>query len=276
MHRYDELRAVAVEAAEAAGRVITEWGADAELMIEEKGAGDYVTAADRAAEAAAMAVLRGSTPDIPVVAEEAGGTGADRMWLLDPIDGTTNFLRGFPAVGVSVGLMEEGQPVAGAVAAPYLGEMWSAARGEGARDRHGRRLSVAAGAGLGVVATGFPFRKPGNLERYLPAMEAALDRFEDLRRPGAASLDLAYSATGAWDGFFELGLSPWDVSAGALLVLEAGGVVSDWAGDHKAVFTSGNILAGAPAWHERMLDITSSLGFRNGADTRNLARPDGL
>jgi len=256
VHGYEELRAVAVEAAEAAGRVITTWGASqAELMTQEKGAGDYVTAADRLAEAAAIEVLAARTPDIPVVAEEAGGVSADRMWVLDPIDGTTNFLRGFPAVGVSVGLMEEGRPVAAAVAAPHLGEIWSATRGGGATDRRGNRLTVSAQAGRGVVATGFPFRRPENLERYQRVMALAFDRFEDLRRPGAASIDLAYTAAGTWDGFFELGLSLWDISAGALLVTEAGGVVTDWSGDPLAVYESGDILAGAPGWHERMLDI---------------------
>jgi len=268
-----------VEAAEAAGRVITAWGSSgAALMTEEKGAGDYVTAADRAAEAAAIEVLRHRTPDIAVVAEEIGGARADRMWLLDPIDGTTNFLRRFPAVGVSVGLMEEGRPVAGAVAAPQLGEMWSAALDGGAVDRLGRRLSVSAGAGRGVVATGFPFRKPENLEQYRGVMTLALERFEDLRRPGAASLDLAYSAAGTWDGYFELGLSLWDISAGSLLVLEAGGVVTDWSGDRLAVYESGDILAGAPAWHERMLDIvrTAKLERAGAPNDRNQGGPRGI
>lgn len=279
MHRYEELRAIAVAAAEAASEIVTTWGAGGgALMTEEKGAGDYVTAADRAAEDAAIAVLRRETPDIPVLAEEAGGQRADLMWVLDPIDGTTNFLRGFPAVGVSVGLMEEGRPVAGAVSAPRLGEVWSAALGGGAVDRQGRTLRVCREPGKGVVATGFPFRRPENLERYQRVMDLALERFEDLRRPGAASLDLAYSATGTWDGFFELGLSIWDISAGALLVLEAGGVVTDWAGDPLGVYVSGDILAGAPGWHERMLDIVRAAGsppVRPGGE-RNLGAGDGL
>jgi myo-inositol-1(or 4)-monophosphatase len=112
-----------------------------------------------------------------------------------------------------------------------------------------------SGEGLGVVATGFPFRRPENLARYLPVFEATLASAEDLRRAGAASLDLAYSAEGAFDGFFELGLSLWDIAAGSLLVLEAGGVVTDWAGDPHGVYATGDILAGSPAWHERMLDL---------------------
>ena len=182
------------------------------------------------------------------------------MWVVDPIDGTTNFLRGFPVVGVSVGLLEEGMPLAAAVAAPELARVWSAARGEGAHDQAGRRLRVRLPQGAGVVATGFPFRRPGNLARYRPVLDRALDQFEDLRRAGAASLDLAYSAEGVFDGYFELGLSPWDVAAGGLLVLEAGGVVTDWAGDSRAIYVSGDVLAGAPEWHERMLAMVAEAG----------------
>ena len=111
-----------------------------------------------------------------------------------------------------------------------------------------------------MVATGFPFRRPENRARYLAAFEAVLADVEDLRRAGAASLDLVYSATGAFDGFFELGLSLWDVAAGSILVLEAGGVVTDWAGDAEAVYRSGDILAGSPAWHGRMLDLVRRAG----------------
>jgi len=180
------------------------------------------------------------------------------MWVIDPVDGTTNFLRGFPIVGVSVALVEEGRPVVGAVAAPLLGETWSAAEGEGAFDREGRRMAVSTHPGAGVVATGFPFRRKERLHRYLPVMTVALQRFEDLRRAGAASLDLAYVGAGAFDGYFELGLGLWDIAAGALLVREAGGVVTDWKGDPDAVFVSGDILAGTPACHAAMLEIVAA------------------
>ena len=231
----------------------------AALTPEEKAAGDYVTAVDREAEAAALAVLRERVPDIPVLAEEAGGARGDRLWVVDPVDGTTNMVRSFPVVGVSVALFEEGRPVVGAVAAPHLGSAWSAAEGAGAFDATGRRLQVLArDPAACVVATGFPFRRKDEttLQHYLGVFMGALLRFEDLRRAGAASLDLAYSATGAFDGFFELNLALWDIAAGALLVREAGGVVTDWAGDERAVFDSGCILAGAPQWHEAMLEIT--------------------
>lgn len=257
----DELRRAAVAAAAAATDVVLRRAGDTgALTPEEKAAGDYVTAVDREAEAAALGVLRERAPDIPVLAEEAGGVRQDRLWVVDPVDGTTNLLRSYPVVGVSVALFEEGRPVVGAVAAPHLQSAWSAAEGAGAFDASGRRLHVGArDPAACVVATGFPFRRKdeATLARYLGVFMGALLRFEDLRRAGAASLDLAYSATGALDGFFELNLALWDIAAGALLVLEAGGVVTDWAGDERAVFDSGCILAGSPQWHEAMLEITT-------------------
>jgi myo-inositol-1(or 4)-monophosphatase len=259
VHQRDSLRELAVAAASAAGDLVARAHANpGTLTAEVKSPGDYVTEVDRAAEEAAIRVLRDGAPDIAILAEESGGTRHQRMWVVDPVDGTTNFLRGFPVVGVSVALVEDGRPVVGAIAAPLLGDAWSAAEGQGALDRQGRRLAVSTHSGSGVVATGFPFRRKERLRRYLPVMSAALHRFEDLRRAGAASLDLAYVASGAFDGFFELGLSLWDIAAGALLVREAGGVVTDWAGDPDAVFVSGDILAGTPAWHAAMLEIVAA------------------
>ncbi len=257
MRSPQELCALAAAAAEAAGEVIRASRRDGSaLQTQLKGAGDYVTVVDRAAEAAAVGLLREAEPSIDVLAEEGGGERSSRMWVIDPVDGTTNFLRGFPEVGVSIALVEEGLPTVAVVTAPFTGGRWSATAGGGAVDGAGRRLAVGGSKGGGVVATGFPFRRPENMSRYLPVLTAALGDFEDLRRAGAASLDLAYSAAGVWDGFFELQLALWDIAAGSLLVREAGGVVSDWDGDQAAVFRSGDILAGAPAWHERMLSIT--------------------
>ncbi|HWF57852.1 MAG TPA: inositol monophosphatase family protein [Candidatus Dormibacteraeota bacterium] len=256
MRTASELQTLALAAAQAAGDVIRAARRDAApLQAELKGAGDYVTVVDRAAEAAAVALLREADPSIDVLAEERGGEVTERMWVIDPLDGTTNFLRGFPEVGVSIALVEEGVPSIGVVTAPLTGGEWSAIAGRGAFDAAGRRLDISRSAGAGVVATGFPFRCPPNLSRYVPVMTAAMEAFEDLRRAGAASLDLAYTAAGVWDGFFELNLALWDIAAGSLLVREAGGVVSDWQGDERAVFASGDILAGAPAWHERMLAL---------------------
>jgi myo-inositol-1(or 4)-monophosphatase len=256
VRRPTDLLNLAVAAAEAAGRVIATARATGRREVaESKGLGDWVTAVDREAEAAATSMLRMATPEIPILAEESGGSRADRLWVVDPLDGTTNFVLGFPVVGVSVALMEDGEPSVGVVAAPELGGRWTARRGAGAHDRGGRRLDLRGAAPAGVTATGFPFRHPDWHARYLAVMNAALGEFEDLRRTGAASLDLAYCASGTWSGYFELGLGLWDFAAGALLVREAGGVVTDWSGDPSAVFRSGDVLAGTPAWHRRMLDL---------------------
>ena len=259
----EELRVAATDAAAAAAAVVRRHAGDtAALAAEEKAAGDYVTAVDREAERAALAVLRDRAPEIAVLAEESGGERGDRVWVVDPVDGTTNLVRGYPVVGVSVALLEEGRPVVGAITAPHLNQSWSAAEGAGASDARGRPLHVGTRPPAGcVVATGFPFRNKEErvLARYVSVFMGALLSFEDLRRAGAASLDLAYSAAGTFDGFFELNLAIWDIAAGALIVREAGGVVTDWRGDPDAVFISGNILAGSPAWHETMLGITRAI-----------------
>jgi myo-inositol-1(or 4)-monophosphatase len=257
---FEELAAVAVEAALAGAAVILGDHGSAGVVAEAKEApGDYVTEVDRASERAVVEVLRDAT-GLPTVGEEEGGRPAERYWVVDPLDGTTNFVHGFPVVGVSVALVDRGRPVAGAVHAPYLRETFVGARGAGAERR------TAAGSSplrvsdrpvdRAVVATGFPFRRKDVLPRYLEVLGRALERFEDLRRPGAASLDLAWSAAGVFDGFFELGLSAWDVAAGGLLVEEAGGRVTDWSGGPD--YLAGDILAGPPAVHVELLRLARS------------------
>ncbi len=225
--------------------------------FELKGAGDYVTEADRRSEAAILEVLARDSPGVVVLAEEGGGLPAITMWAVDPLDGTTNFTRGFPTVGVSVALVEARLPVAGVVLAPFLGLEFTFARGEGAYFNGDRlpsyRVVDPAGA---VVATGFPFRNKKLLSRYLPVMRQALLRFEDLRRAGAAALDLAWTASSTFDGFFELGLHTWDVAAGAGMVLEVGGRVTDWSGGDRWMET-GNVLAASPAVHEVLLELAT-------------------
>ncbi len=252
----------AVAAALAGSGVILRAAADTapEVVAEVKGrSGDYVTEVDRESERAVVEVLRAET-GLPVVGEEEGGRGAERYWLVDPLDGTTNFLHGFPIVGVSVALVDHARPVAGVVHAPFLRETFLGARGAGAErrtDAGSAPLRVSdRDPGTAVVGTGFPFRRKDVLARYLGVFGSALERFEDLRRPGAASLDLAWTAAGVFDGFFELGLSPWDVAAGGLLIEEAGGVVTDWSGGPD--YLSGDILAGPPAVHDELLRLAAS------------------
>ena len=251
---------VAKRAARIGGDLVRE--ADHRTPAEAKGAGDYVTAADYASERAIAEVLSAANPSISVVGEESGGEGGSRYWLVDPLDGTTNFLHGFPVIGVSIALIERGRPVIGVVHAPFQEETYYAVRGNGATlaTRSGTApLRVSSRPPeRAIVATGFPFRKKSLLPRHLEAVRLCLERFEDLRRPGAASLDLAWVATGIFEGFFELNLSPWDVAAGALLVEEAGGVVSNW--DGGPGYLSGDILAGSPVVHAQLAKIARRAG----------------
>lgn len=249
------LLAAAISAATTAGDLILSGTAG---ITESKGAGDYVTETDRASEDSIRAALGSAIPGIPVVGEEDGGVKADAYWLVDPLDGTTNFMHGFPVVGVSIALINSGEPAAGVVHAPFLGDTYSATKGGGAfvQPRGGTRRAIRVSTRppkQAVVATGFPFRNKPLIPRHLRAVEQCLQRFEDLRRPGAASLDLAWVAAGVFEGFFELGLSSWDVAAGALLVSEAGGVVTDW--NAGPDFLSGNILAGSPRVHAELTAI---------------------
>lgn len=251
----DHLLDVAIDAAHAGGRVVFDaFGTQREVI--EKGPGDWVSATDMASERTVREALLAAVPDIPVVGEEEGGERASVAWLVDPLDGTANFLHGFAVVSVSVALVADGAPVVGAVHAPMLGDTYAARTGGGAT-RNGARISVSTRPETeAICATGFPFRKKRErLDEYFPVFERALRAFEDLRRAGAASLDLAWTAAGVFDGYFEQALGPWDVAAGALLVREAGGVVTDWAGDGTAWLTSGDVVAAPPAIHEQLLAL---------------------
>ena len=225
--------------------------------------GDWVTDIDVASETAIRSFLHEETPDIAMLGEESGGVTEGLRWIVDPLDGTTNFLHRFPAVGVSVALAEDQVPVAGAIHAPFLGDTWHAGRGAGAIWEPAGGTTEPCHVSerppeRAVVGTGFPFRRKDRLPRYLAAFTAAFERFEDLRRPGAACLDLAWAACGVFDGFFELGLGPWDVAAGGLLVAEAGGRVTDW--DGGAGYLSGDILAGSPGVHDELRRIAGEHG----------------
>lgn len=256
-----DLRDLAALAAEIGGRIVRAGAGGGAEGVAKGLPGDYVTEVDLASERAIREVLQQATPGVPVLGEEGGGESGERYWLVDPLDGTVNFIHGFWAVGVSVALVEEGQPVAGAVCAPFLGTTWAASRGGGASrwQGEGRAEPIRVAErppGRAVVGTGFPFRHQEHAPRYLEAFRAAFERFEDLRRPGAAALDLAWVADGTFDGFFELTLSAWDVAAGALLIVEAGGVVTDWSGGPG--YLAGDILAGSPAVHTALLQIARS------------------
>ncbi len=249
------LGAVAEAAARAGGRVVAEHFGRLAAGVHSKAPGDYVSEVDLRSEETVREALAKDAPEIAFFGEEGGGSRGDLWWVVDPLDGTANFLHGFPIVGVSVALVEAGRPVAGAVHAPMLGETYTAVRGGGAF-RDGRPVRVAQRPPASAICnTGFPFKRKHRLDDYRRVFEGAFLALEDLRRAGAASLDLAWTAAGVFDGFFEIGLGSWDVAAGALLVAEAGGVVTDWAGDDEAWLASGDILAAPAPVHRILLDL---------------------
>lgn len=247
------LRDVAQRAARAGGTVVSD-NFRAAKHVRAKAPGDWVSEVDVNSEAAVREVLTLET-GLPVFGEEEGGERADVGWLVDPLDGTANFLHGFDAVGVSVALVRDGEPVVGVVHAPLLDRTFHAVKGGGAfRDDTPIRVSPRD-VEHAICATGFPFRRHDVMPRYLAMFGAVMRDFEDLRRVGAASLDLCWVAEGVFDGFFELRLGPWDVAAGALIVREAGGTVTDWRGDDRSWLTSGDILAAGPRVHPTLREL---------------------
>jgi myo-inositol-1(or 4)-monophosphatase len=251
----DALLGAALRAAEAGAAVVLAAFGGAR-NVREKGPGDWVSDADTSSERVIRESLAAAAPDVAFFGEESGGERAEVGWFVDPLDGTANFVHGFPLVGVSVALVAAGEPVVGVVHAPMLGDVYSARRGGGAF-RNGEPIRVATRAPESAIcATGFPFRaKRDRLPEYFPVFERALLTFEDLRRAGAASMDLAWTAAGVFDGYFEQNLGTWDVAAGAVIVREAGGVVTDWQGDARAWLTSGDIVAAGPEVHARLLEV---------------------
>jgi myo-inositol-1(or 4)-monophosphatase len=254
----DALLDAAVVAAHRGGEIVRDAFGAARNVVQ-KAPGDWVSDTDTASERAVRDSLLNAFPDIPVVGEEEGGDTASLGWLVDPLDGTANFVHGFPVVAVSIALVDGGVPIVAVVDAPLLGDTYTARRGGGAR-RGDELLHVRDRAVVqAIVATGFPFRKKRErLDEYFPVFERALRTFEDMRRAGAAALDLAWSAAGVFDGYFEQALGPWDVAAGALLVREAGGIVTDWWGDDRAWLTSGDVVAAPPHVHEALLEVIAA------------------
>lgn len=243
---HGELLDAAVAAAQAGARVLSGWFRSDDLEVTQKGANDFVTRADRESEAAVVGEIRRRFPAHRILAEEGSGAGgeSDHEWVVDPLDGTTNFLQGLPVWSVSVACRRGEQLLAAAVADPCGRNLFTAALGGGAH-WNGRPATVSAASGLSgaFLATGFPFRAHSTLDGYLAAFRDVFLRAKAIRRCGSAALDLAYTAVGVYDGFFELRLAPWDIAAGALLVHEAGGVVTDLDGGDR-IFRGGNVVAG--------------------------------
>ncbi|MBK1700754.1 inositol monophosphatase family protein [Thiococcus pfennigii] len=246
---------IATRAARQAGRVLLRHFDRADqLAVHDKGRNDFVTEVDRAAEAAIVNELRGKYPSHAILAEESGQHGdGETVWIIDPLDGTTNYLHGFPQFAVSIGLKHRGKLELGLVYNPLSEEMFTAVRGQGAH-LNDRRLRVGKRPGLdgALIGTGFPFRDQKYMDRYLGMLRAIMQEAAGIRRPGSASLDLAYVAAGRLDGFWELGLAPWDLAGGAVLIAEAGGTVTDLAGGGNFLHT-GNLVAGNLKVHQAML-----------------------
>jgi myo-inositol-1(or 4)-monophosphatase len=257
---HEELIETAMAAAQAGADVVRRYFRREGLTVDRKGANDFVTQADRESETAVLAEIRRRFPGHRILAEEGGGAGegdGEHEWLIDPLDGTTNFMQGLPVYCVSVACRKGSELLAGVVHDPEGGNVFTATRGGGAF-WNGRQMSVSGQDGLrgAFLATGYPFRALPTLDVYLAIFREVFQQAKAIRRCGAAALDLAYTAAGVYDGFFEFRLSPWDIGAGVLLIREAGGTVSDLDGGGR-FFQGGNILAGAPTVHAALREAVS-------------------
>jgi myo-inositol-1(or 4)-monophosphatase len=244
---------IAVKAARRAGQIINRASNDLDMLkVSSKQPNDFVTEVDKAAEAAIIEVLTEAYPNYGILAEESGVTPAsaghdtEYQWIIDPLDGTTNFIHGMPQYAVSIALARGNILEHAVVFDPNRNELFTASKGAGAFLNE-RRIRVSKRIKLGdaLIGTGFPYREFDKIDLYLSIFKELAQKTAGQRRPGAASLDLAYVACGRYDGFWEFGLAPWDMAAGALLISEAGGLVSDLRGDANYLET-GNIIAGTP------------------------------
>ena len=252
----------AVKAARRAGNIINRGARDLDLLkVSSKGPKDFVSEIDHAAEAAIVETLLGAYPSHAILAEEGTAKGenanAEYVWIIDPLDGTTNFLHGFPQYCVSIALEHRGVVTQGVIYDPVRNDLFTATRGRGAF-LNDRRIRVSKRQHLRecLIGTGFPFRDGSFLDTYLAMMREMITHTAGLRRPGAAALDLAYVAAGCYDGFFEVGLNPWDVAAGSLLVLEAGGVIGDLSGEGDYL-RGGQVIAANPKIFAQMVQALS-------------------
>lgn len=249
---------IAVKAAREAGRIINKGSNDVgALKVQSKDFNDFVSEVDHAAEKAIIDTLKYAYPDHGFLGEESGDTNkdAENIWIIDPLDGTTNFLHNFPHYCVSIALQQQGVLTHAVIYDPVRNDLFTATKGRGAF-LNDKRIRVANRAKLqaGLVGTGFPFRDFTHLESYMAMLKDMIKNTAGIRRPGSAALDLAYTAAGFTDGFFEIGLSSWDIAAGGLLVQEAGGMVGDFEGNESWLQT-GNIVAANPKIFAQMLQV---------------------
>jgi myo-inositol-1(or 4)-monophosphatase len=242
-------------------RLMAHWRALEPDQINEKARNDLVSAADLASEQAIMEAIHSRFPDHSILSEEAGQSTPrenEPTWIIDPLDGTTNFVHGLPQFAVSIGVAVDGRVDFGVILDPCKSDVFSAARGRGAK-WNGRPCGVSSRDGLAgaLLATGFPFKAHRLLDPYLAIFRDLFLRCKAVRRPGAAALDLAYTACGLFDGFFEFQLSAWDIAAGSVLVEEAGGVITDMDGG-AGYLSSGNVVCGPAGVHREILKVVAA------------------
>jgi myo-inositol-1(or 4)-monophosphatase len=240
---------IAIRAARTAGNIVAKgFENQTDMQIEAKGDNNYVTSVDKEAERAIIYKIKQSYPEHSFVGEEGGVVEGDNdfKWIIDPLDGTTNFIKGIPHFAVSIALMHKGRLDQSVIFDPIRGELFTASRGAGAQ-LNGFRLRASKAKELSqtILATSFPFRNKTTLPKYLEGFNKIFMQAGDIRRSGSAALDLAYVAAGRYDGYWESGLKPWDIAAGELLVRESGGLVTDFAGGNDPM-QRGDIVAGSP------------------------------
>jgi len=245
-------------ARKAARGLLRDFGEVEQLQVSQKGPGDFVSAADHRVEKTLRAELTKARPDFGLLLEETGwveGKDPHNMWVVDPLDGTTNFLHSIPHFAISIGLVRNGEPIAGVIYQPLTDEMFWAEKGSGAF-MNDRRLRVSARRKLdeAVIATGIPHQGRPEPKRFLGQLEKVMGATSGVRRFGAATLDLAYVAAGRCEGFWEIGLKPWDIAAGMILVREAGGYVSDFDGSANPL-DSGNVVAANDHLHVPLTNL---------------------
>jgi len=248
---------IAVKAARRAGRIITRASGDLDVLtVRHKSLNDLVSEVDRASEAAIIETIRTAYPEHAILAEETGASGqSDYLWIIDPLDGTTNYLHGFPVYCVSIAMTHKAVLTHGVIFDPTRNDLYIASRGRGAF-LNDRRLRVSRRDKLidGLIGTGFPFRMLDHVDAYLGMLKDLMGKTAGVRRPGSAALDLAAVAAGHYDAFWEIGLSPWDMAAGCLMVQEAGGLVGDLEGN-EGYMRSGNVVAGNPKIFAQLLQV---------------------
>ena len=273
---------IAMRAARSAGSIINRAALDLDVLkVATKGINDFVTEVDQAAEAAIISTLLEAYPGHAILAEESGrqhgSKHSDYLWIIDPLDGTTNFIHGFPVYAVSIALAFRGKVEQAVVYDPSRNDLFYASKGKGAY-LNDRRLRVSKRTRMSdaLIGTGFPFRKGDNFKRYLKMFEEVMQQCAGLRRPGAAALDLCYVAAGWYDGFFETGLSPWDVAAGSLMITEAGGLVGNFTGESDFMYQR-EVVAANPRIYGQLVQMltpyTRVIKEPEGAGTGGAAAP---